>query len=123
MFHDEHEPGHRDPEWQRELDELRAFAAEHGGQVVGFAEAEQIARAGLDRENEMIRGKRAKAAEKGRAIVTRLAPMAFSDPAVIDELTDHITRFSLAGIDSVRQDIAARKDRYPDVPAPKGGPQ
>ncbi len=51
-----------------------AFAAEHGGQVVGFAEAEQIARAGLDRENEMIRGKRAKAAEKGRAIVTRLAP-------------------------------------------------
>jgi AcrR family transcriptional regulator len=58
-----------------------------------------------------------------RPIVTRLAPMAFSDPTVIDELTDHITRFSLAGIDSVRQDIAARKDRYPDVPAPKGGPQ
>lgn len=37
-----------------------------------------------------------------RPIVTRLVPMDYSDPAMIEELTDHITRFSLAGIESVR---------------------
>ncbi len=37
-----------------------------------------------------------------RPIVTRLVPMDYSDPAIIDELTDHITRFSLAGIEAVR---------------------
>lgn len=37
-----------------------------------------------------------------RPFVTRLVAMDFSDESIVDELTDHITRFSLAGIESVR---------------------
>jgi AcrR family transcriptional regulator len=58
-----------------------------------------------------------------RPIVTRLVPMDFSNPAVIDELTDHITRFSLAGIESVRHDMNAGNDNHPDASLPEGGPQ
>ena len=41
-----------------------------------------------------------------RPIVTRLVAMDYSDATIIDELTDHITCFSLAGIESVRRSIA-----------------
>lgn len=58
-----------------------------------------------------------------RPIVTRLVSMEFSDPTIIDELTDHITRFSLAGIESVRHDIAAGNAHHPDATPPKGEPQ
>jgi AcrR family transcriptional regulator len=58
-----------------------------------------------------------------RPIVTRLVPMDFSDPIIIDELTDHITRFSLAGIESVRHDIDGGSDQHPETPSLKGEPQ
>lgn len=51
-----------------------------------------------------------------RPIVIRLVPMDFSDPTMIDELTDHITRFSLAGIESVRHGMIARNDQHPIAP-------
>ncbi len=51
-----------------------------------------------------------------RPIVTRLIPMDFSDPAMIDELTDHITRFSLAGIESVRHGMFTGNNRHPNAP-------
>lgn len=51
-----------------------------------------------------------------RPIVTRLVAMDFSDQALIDELTDHITRFSLAGIESVRH-------KHPNSPPVKGEAQ
>ena len=51
-----------------------------------------------------------------RPIVTRLVPMDFSDPTMIDELTDHITRFSLAGIESVRHGMITRNDQHPIAP-------
>ena len=41
-----------------------------------------------------------------RPIVSRLTTIDYSNAAVIDDLADHITRFSLAGIDAVRQSIA-----------------
>ena len=50
-----------------------------------------------------------------RPIVTRLVPMDFSDPSMIDELTDHITRFSLAGIESVRHGMLTRNDQHPQA--------
>lgn len=40
-----------------------------------------------------------------RPIVTRLGALDVSKEGIIDELTAHITRFSLAGIESVRQHI------------------
>jgi hypothetical protein len=49
--------------------------------------------------------------------------MDFSDPIIIDELTDHITRFSLAGIESVRHDIDGGSDQHPETPSLKGEPQ
>lgn len=58
-----------------------------------------------------------------RPIVTRLVAVDFSDPTFIDELTDHITRFSLAGIESVRHDIHAGNDQHPDTTPVKGDPQ
>jgi hypothetical protein len=58
-----------------------------------------------------------------RPIVTRLVAVDFSDPTIIDELTDHITRFSLAGIESVRHTIHAGNDRHPDSTPVKGEPQ
>ena len=41
-----------------------------------------------------------------RPIVSRLAAIDYSDTAVIDALADHITRFSLAGIQSIRDVIS-----------------
>lgn len=58
-----------------------------------------------------------------RPIVTRLVAVDFSDPTTIDELTDHITRFSLAGIESVRHAIHAGNDQHPDATPVKGEPQ
>jgi nitrous oxide reductase accessory protein NosL len=48
--------------------QARAFAKEHGGEVVDFMAAVEIARGGLERENEKIDGKRAKMATKGEKI-------------------------------------------------------
>jgi TetR/AcrR family transcriptional regulator, regulator of cefoperazone and chloramphenicol sensitivity len=42
-----------------------------------------------------------------RPIVTRLVDVDFSDPAAIDNLTDHVTRFSLAGIASLRLPVSS----------------
>lgn len=58
-----------------------------------------------------------------RPIVTRLVAVDFSDPTIIDELTDHITRFSLAGIESVRHTIPAANDQPLDATPVKGEPQ
>lgn len=41
-----------------------------------------------------------------RPIITRLAVVDYQDASMIEELTDHITRFSLSGIDAMRQDTA-----------------
>ena len=49
-----------------------AFAGEHGGQIMSFAEAAQVAAAGMEKENKAIAGKRAKMAEKGRAILEKM---------------------------------------------------
>jgi AcrR family transcriptional regulator len=51
-----------------------------------------------------------------RPIVSRLSPMDFSDPSIIDELTGHITRFSLAGIESVRHGLPTGDDHHPITP-------
>ncbi|WP_419661370.1 transcriptional regulator, TetR family [Desulfosarcina variabilis str. Montpellier] len=37
-----------------------------------------------------------------RPIISRLAAVDYQDTSIIEELTDHITRFSLAGIDAMR---------------------
>jgi len=58
-----------------------------------------------------------------RPIVARLVAVDFSDPTIIDELADHITRFSLAGIESVSHDIHAGNDQLPDATPVKGEPQ
>ena len=42
-----------------------------------------------------------------RPIVARLTSIDYSDDTTIDALTEHITTFSLAGIDAVRRSIAA----------------
>lgn len=49
-----------------------AFATANGGQVMDFAAAVEIARAGLTGENAMIDKKRAMAAEKGQAIFAKM---------------------------------------------------
>lgn len=41
-----------------------------------------------------------------RPIVSRLTAMDFSDAGLIDDLADHITRFSLAGIEAARRSIS-----------------
>lgn len=38
-------------------------------------------------------------------IVSRLTDLDYTDPGMIDDLTDHITRFSVAGIRAIRQGI------------------
>jgi nitrous oxide reductase accessory protein NosL len=48
--------------------QAQAFAAEHGGQVVDFAAAQEIARGGLAMENEKIGAKRAQMAQKGEKV-------------------------------------------------------
>ena len=40
-----------------------------------------------------------------RPIVSRLAAVDLADAAIVDELTDHITCFSIAGIQAVRHSI------------------
>jgi AcrR family transcriptional regulator len=55
-----------------------------------------------------------------RPIVTRLVTVDFSDPAIIDELADHITHFSLAGIASIRRRIAADNGPHPNSKPAKG---
>lgn len=46
-------------------------------------------------------------------IITRLVAVDFSDDAMIDELTDHTTRFSLAGIESIRKGMLAENNHRP----------
>jgi hypothetical protein len=41
-----------------------------------------------------------------RPIVSRLTAMDFSDTSLIDDLADHIARFSLAGIEAARRSIS-----------------
>jgi AcrR family transcriptional regulator len=41
-----------------------------------------------------------------RPIVSRLTAMDFSDAGLVDDLADHITRFSLAGIEAARRSIS-----------------
>ena len=40
-----------------------------------------------------------------RPIISRLEVFDYQDPAIIDELTDHIANFSLAGIDAKRKTL------------------
>lgn len=51
-----------------------------------------------------------------RPIVSRIVTMDLSDEGIIDELTDHITRFSLAGIESVRNAILTGNDLHSNSP-------
>jgi AcrR family transcriptional regulator len=44
-----------------------------------------------------------------RPIVTRLFKVDPSRPPIVEELADHVTRFSLAGLDGVRRHIAQRR--------------
>ena len=55
-----------------------------------------------------------------RPIVTRLVAVDFSDASIMDELADHIARFSLAGIEAIRHDIAADRDAHPNSHQAKG---
>ncbi|HSO18011.1 MAG TPA: CerR family C-terminal domain-containing protein [Desulfosarcina sp.] len=45
-----------------------------------------------------------------RPIVSRLTAIDYSDASVIDELTGHITRFSMAGMAAIRDDLPAQTD-------------
>ena len=50
-----------------------------------------------------------------RPIISRLDVVDYQDTAIIEELTDHITRFSLAGIESTRAGTATAAPTYPPV--------
>jgi AcrR family transcriptional regulator len=58
-----------------------------------------------------------------RPIVTRLVTVDLSEPSTIDELAGHITRFSLAGIESVRRAMVARNDHPQQAAHVEGTPQ
>lgn len=55
-----------------------------------------------------------------RPIITRLVSEAFYNPNTIDELTEHITRFSLAGIASMRSGASDKTKSYPHAAHGKG---
>ena len=55
-----------------------------------------------------------------RPIVTRLAAVDYSDPALIDTLTGHITLFSLAGIDAVRRTLTDGQEPPVSIHSQKG---
>ena len=55
-----------------------------------------------------------------RPIVSRLAAVEFSDASIIDDLTDHITRFSLAGIQSIRHSMSDKRMAH-SQPTPSNG--
>lgn len=55
-----------------------------------------------------------------RPIITRLVSEDFYNPTIIDELTDHITRFSLAGIAAIRSGPSGETESYPHAAHGKG---
>ena len=52
----------------------RAFAAEHGGELMDFTQASNLALGAVAKENENIAAKRLKMAEKGRTIYEKMCP-------------------------------------------------
>ena len=56
-----------------------------------------------------------------RPIISRLAAVDYTDASMIDELTDHITRFSLAGINAMRNAISASQATHPPADLENGG--
>lgn len=55
-----------------------------------------------------------------RPIISRLDVLDYQDTSIIEDLTDHITRFSLAGIDSMRAGTATAPLTYPPAKPENG---
>jgi hypothetical protein len=56
-----------------------------------------------------------------RPIVNRMAVVDYTDASLIDDLTDHITGFSLAGIQAMHSRLTAAKAAHPPASPAKGG--
>lgn len=103
----------------------RTFAVENGGEVVDFATAVTIARAGLDLENKNIDAKRAKMAAKGQKIYqTFLADVELPTFPSIAEAKTHVSGLGVAAHldDAQLQAVALYLVRRDDLAAPATGP-